>query len=167
MKYHKIILLGMFIYMSLSISCSRVTWAAFTTPKDNIENIPKVLTFLNVSSTNDIRIVEFDDKNYMGFFVNHGVSTVEKSSSEKELNFKLLSADQKIQAAQPQLLGKTTDIKSGDWNLIQYTPGPNEPDIVTANFILEALNKLKDSRKYEIYSQTHPTGPRYFVVIHK
>jgi hypothetical protein len=164
MKYHKIILPGLFIYMALSISCSRVSWAAFTTPKDNIENIPKALSFLKVSSTNDFRIVEFDDKNYMAFFVNRGI-TMEKSISEKQLNIKLVDAKQNIQAA--EAIGEITDIKSGDWDLIQYTPGVNEPDIVTATFILDAINKLKDSRKYEIYSQTHPSGARYFVVIHK
>ena len=159
--------LGFFLVTCFVIlnSC-KVTWASFVTPKDNIENVPKVLDFLKASSTNNCRILEFDDKSYIGFFVEkRGILGEINQDIQKRLDFKLMIPAEKVVAKEKG--GEIANFQSGKWHFTKYIPQPNESEIVTTYYLMEAVNKLRKKRKIEIYSQTDASLQRIFMIIYK
>ena len=159
--------LGFFLLSCfLILNSCKVTWASFVTPKNNIENVPNVLDLLKTSSTNNCRILEFDDKNYIGFFVEKsGILRGTDQNIRKRLDFKLMIPDKKVLSNEKG--GEIVNSQSGKWHFIKYLPQPNESEIVTAHYLMEAANKLRKNRKIEIYSQTDASLQRIFIIIYK
>ena len=160
-----LLLLTSFVILS---SCSRVTWASFTTPKDNVQNIPNGLNFLGIKSLDNVRIFEFDKDKYMGVYIykNTGsVSTKQQDVLEQKSGLKIIMPTQvstsKIEA------NKLVNKQMGNLNLVQYFPNIDEDEIVTANYVMQAINGLKKNRKVEVYSQSGSSLQRSFTIIYK
>ncbi|TSJ44002.1 hypothetical protein FO440_07455 [Mucilaginibacter corticis] len=162
MYYNKIIsgfLIGSFLV--LTNSCSKVTWASFTTSKENIEYIPKLLdAYLQSPPLKNVRIFEYNKEKYMGLFIINKINLVNKRNlmpnstvfmPDKEKFSKLVG-------------GTTTRSKIGSYNLIQYTPSLGEEEIVTAHFIMEAVNNIRKNNLIEVYSNTTSSITNYFIL---
>jgi hypothetical protein len=149
-------------------SCSQVEYnAAFTTPKDNIENVPKILSsfLFNDPKLSKVKICEFNSQEFMALIQSRAQKSNMSSVQVKNLSVKTYELSEI--KGQKVAVDQIKYFKNGKTKYIQYSPKNNEAEIVTFFQLFTILNKIKHNKNIEVYSQTGNNYERTFIILYK